>query len=93
MREWYKDYPVGVVSLSSSQIIQPEDLRGKVIGLPGLYGANYIGFEALAAYAGMTDADYELRSIGFTQVEALPTRWTRLWSTWRTNPSNCETAL
>ena len=71
VREWYKDYPVGVVSLSSSQIIQPEDLRGKVIGLPGLYGANYIGFEALAAYAGMTDADYELRSIGFTQVEAL----------------------
>ena len=71
VREWYKDYPVGVVSLSSSQIIQPEDLRGKVIGLPGLYGANYIGFEALATYAGMTDADYELRSIGFTQVEAL----------------------
>ena len=71
VREWYKDYPVGVVSLISSQIIQPEDLRGKVIGLPGLYGANYIGFEALAAYAGMTDADYELRSIGFTQVEAL----------------------
>ena len=73
VREWYKDYPVGVASLKTSQISQPTDLRGKVIGLPGLYGANYIGFEALAAHAGLTDADYELRSIGFTQVEALVT--------------------
>lgn len=74
VREWYKDYPVGVASLKTSQISQPADLRGKVIGLPGLYGANYIGFEALAAHAGLTDADYELRSIGFTQVEALVTK-------------------
>jgi len=73
VREWYKDYPVGVASLKTSQISQPADLRGKVIGLPGLYGANYIGFEALAAHAGLTDVDYELRSIGFTQVEALVT--------------------
>ena len=73
VREWYKDYPVGVASLKTSQISQATDLRGKVIGLPGLYGANYIGFEALAAHTGLTDADYELRSIGFTQVEALVT--------------------
>ena len=73
VREWYKDYPVGVASLKTSQISQPADLRGKVIGLPGLYGANYIGFEALAAHAGLKDGDYELRSIGFTQVEALVT--------------------
>jgi len=73
VREWYKDYPVGVASLKTSQISQATDLRGKVIGLPGLYGANYIGFEALAAHAGLSDADYELRSIGFTQVEALVT--------------------
>lgn len=73
VREWYKDYPVGVASLKTSQISQPADLRGKVIGLPGLYGANYIGFEALAAHAGLSDGDYELRSIGFTQVEALVT--------------------
>jgi len=73
VREWYRDYPVGVASLKTSQIIQPADLRSKVIGLPGLFGASYIGFEALAANAGLTDADYELRSIGFTQVEALVT--------------------
>lgn len=69
--EWYKDYPVGVVSMESSQITEISDLRGKAIGLPGLYGANYIGFEALAAYAGLNDHEYELRSIGFSQVESL----------------------
>ena len=33
VREWYKDYPVGVVSLSSSQIIQPEERFPALIGI------------------------------------------------------------
>lgn len=71
--DWYRDYPVGVTSLSAANIFSSQDLRGKVIGLPGLYGANYIGFEALAIQSGLKPTDYELRSIGFTQVEALVT--------------------
>ena len=73
VREWYQHYPIGVASLKSSHILEPADLRGKSIGLPGLFGASYIGFEALAGHAGLSDDDYELRSIGFTQVEALVT--------------------
>lgn len=68
---WYNDYPVGVIALAKSGITTPEDLKGKKIGLPGLYGANYIGMEALAGQTGLKNDDYELVSIGFNQVESL----------------------
>ena len=68
---WYQQYPVAVVSKVEQGIRTPADLAGKRIGLPGLYGANYIGLEALLFSAGLSDADVTLDSIGFNQVEAL----------------------
>ena len=68
---WYRDYPVGIVSMKSEGITTPADLRGKKIGLPGLYGANYIGLRALLLAGGLTEKDVTLDSIGFNQVEAL----------------------
>jgi len=68
---WYQHYPVSVIAKSDQGIITPSDLRGKTIGLPGPYGANYIGLRALLHTGGLSESDVKLDSIGYTQVEAL----------------------
>jgi len=70
---WYKDYPVSVVAKKAQKINAPEDLVGKKVGLPGLFGANYIGFVALLFDSGLAESDVQLDAIGFNQVEALAT--------------------
>ncbi|PWH14607.1 MAG: myristoyl transferase [Anaerolineae bacterium] len=71
---WYQKYPISVVAHQSENIRTPADLRGKKIGLPGLFGANYVGLRALLYTAGLKESDVTLDSIGFNQVEALATR-------------------
>jgi len=68
---WWQDYPVAVAAKSTSGIRTPADLAGKKIGLPGLFGANYIGLRALLNAGGVAESDVVLDSIGFNQVEAL----------------------
>ena len=82
---WYQQYPVAVVSKVEQGILEPADLEGVQIGLPGLYGANYIGLEALLFSAGLSDDDVTLDSIGFNQVEALATDQEQAVSVYTTN--------
>jgi NitT/TauT family transport system substrate-binding protein len=70
---WYQQYPVSVIARSDEGIATLSDLRGKTIGLPGPYGANYIGLRALLHAGGLSESDVTLDSIGYTQVEALAT--------------------
>jgi NitT/TauT family transport system substrate-binding protein len=66
---WYQQYPVSVVARSDLGMIVPQDLKGKKIGLPGLFGANYIGLRALLNAGELTESDVTLDAVGFNQVE------------------------
>lgn len=68
---WFQQYPVSVVAKSELGILIPQDLKGRKIGLPGLFGANYVGLRALLFEAKMSEEDVTLDSIGFNQVDLL----------------------
>lgn len=68
---WYQEYPVSVVARSELGVLVPQDLKGKKIGLPGLFGANYVGLRAMLFEAGVNEEEVTLDSIGFNQVELL----------------------
>jgi NitT/TauT family transport system substrate-binding protein len=82
---WYQQYPVAVVSKAEQGIKTAADLKGKKIGLPGLFGANYIGLDAILFSAGLTEKDVTLDSIGFNQVAALAADQDQAVSVYTTN--------
>lgn len=67
---WYQQFPISIISAPELNINEPADLRGKKIGLPGLFGANYIGAQALLFSAGVDPSEVTFDAIGFNQVEA-----------------------
>jgi len=70
---WYRDYPVAVAAKAEQGIETPADLAGRKVGIPGLFGASYVGLRALLNEASVLESDVTLDSIGFNQVEALAT--------------------
>ncbi|MDP1713233.1 MAG: ABC transporter substrate-binding protein [Anaerolineales bacterium] len=71
---WYQQFPISIISAPELNINEPADLRRQTIGLPGLFGANYIGLQALLFSAGLTPEDVKMDAIGFNQVEAFATK-------------------
>ncbi len=68
---WYRRFPVVVFSLRDKGIATPKDLEGKKVGIPGLYGASYVGWKGLAYAAGIDEKKVNLVSIGYTQAAAV----------------------
>jgi len=68
---WYQQYPVSVIAKSELGVVVPQDLKGRRIGLPGLFGANYIGLRALLNAGELSEGDVTLNAIGFNQVDVM----------------------
>jgi NitT/TauT family transport system substrate-binding protein len=70
--EWYQRFAVGVVAPVDANITAPADMAGKVIGIPGRFGASWLGFSALLHAADLTESDLaEIKPIGFAATEVL----------------------
>lgn len=66
-----QQFPVGFISKAATPLTTAADLKGKVIGIPGRFGASYFGLNALLKSAGLTEEDIVLLEIGFSQTPAL----------------------
>jgi len=69
--EWYHDFPVAIVTPADSGIEEPADLADKKVGIPGPFGASYMGFTAFLAENDLSEDDLTLESIGFTAPESV----------------------
>jgi len=68
---WYRRFPVCVVSMADAGITEPAHLVGKTIGTPVMGGASYIGWLAFLDEMGITPESVNLQVIGYTQVASL----------------------
>ena len=71
--QWWQDFPVAIAALTEAGIREPADLAGRNVGVPGFFGASYVGLVGLLSANGMTLDDIDANEIGFNQVESLLT--------------------
>lgn len=69
--KWHQRYPVALMAPKSKNIKQVKDLKGKSVGIPGFFGASYIGWKALLYTSGLKESDISVKQIGFTQASAV----------------------
>lgn len=71
--QWWQRYPVAIASKAEAGIPSPADLAGRNVGVPGFFGASYVGLVGLLSANGLTLDDIDANEIGFNQVESLLT--------------------
>lgn len=64
-------FPVVYFSKATTPLEGVQDLRGKVVGYPGRFGASYYGLLAMLYAHHMQESDLDLREIGFNQIEMI----------------------
>ncbi len=64
-------FPTVFFSKADANIKTPADLKGKSVGIPGRFGASYIGLRALLYANNLQESDLNIQEIGFAQVPAL----------------------
>lgn len=64
-------FPVVLFSKADANIKAPADLKGKTVGIPGRFGASYIGLLALLYANQIQESDLSIQEIGFTQAAAV----------------------
>ncbi len=69
--QWWQRFPVGIVAKAEAGIRQPADLVGRNVGVPGFFGASYVGLVGLLSANGLTLDDIDANEINFNQVESL----------------------
>jgi NitT/TauT family transport system substrate-binding protein len=69
--QWYRKFPIAIFSLADKNIKTASDLKGKTVGLPGFFGATFVGWKAFANANGIKDNEVKLQEIGFTQAAAV----------------------
>src|SRR5579859_4227236 len=67
----YSRFPSALFALQSERITGPAGLRGKTIGVPGQYGASYVGLLTLLKAAGLSPSNVSIKSIGYTQAASV----------------------
>jgi NitT/TauT family transport system substrate-binding protein len=69
---WYQKFPVGIAASVDSGIKTAKDLVGKNVGVPGKFGASYIGLQAFLNAAGLKESDLKsLQEIGFNTAPVI----------------------
>lgn len=67
----YTRFPAALFSLRQTGIRRVGDLRNRTIGIPGTFGASYVGLLALLQQNGIPASNVSIKSIGFKQVQAV----------------------